>query len=245
MCRTFFFSVHQQEILELIKDFYSALYNDSIEQATNDSTKKIDVPKVLSADVQQAMRNLRNGKAAGRDRITAEILKACGDETYKVLADLFTPCLKERNISTSWKNPKITILHKEGYQKDLKNYRLISLLWTIYKLLTKIITKQLETALDHTQATEQAGFRSGYRTMDKMQVVQVIERCAEYGILLCFTSINFEKAFDSIKLKTIFVALRREGVEEPYINLLEEIYTDTTATFHINNNTVKIDIKKA
>ena len=43
----------------------------------------------------------------------------------------------------------------------------------------------------------------------------------------------------------IFVALRREGVEEPYINLLEEICTDATATFHINNNTVKIDIKMA
>ena len=131
---------------------------------------------MLSADVQQAMRNLRNGKAVGRDRITVEILKACGDETYKALADLFTPCLKERNISTLWKNPKITILHKEGDQKDLKNYRLISLLWTTYKLLTKIITKQLETALDHTQVTEQAGFRSGYRTMDNIQVVhQVIE----------------------------------------------------------------------
>ena len=236
---------HRQEILERITEFYSTLYDDSIEQATNDSTVKIDVPEVLPAEVQQAIRNLKNGKTAGQDGISVEILKACGDETYNVLTDLFTRCLKQRNIPTSWKDAKVTILHKKGDQEDLKNYRPISLLSIIYKLLTKIITKRLETTLDHAQPIKQAWFRKGYSTIDNIQVVQQItERCGEYEIPLCLAFIGFEKAFDLIKLETIFEALRREGIEEPYINLLEEIYTNATATFNINNNTVKIDVKK-
>ena len=136
-------------------------------------------------------------------------------------------------------------MHKKGNQEDLKNYGPISLLSVIYKLLTKIITKRLETTLDHAQPIEQAGFRRGYSTIDNIQVVQqVIERCDEYKIPFCLALIDFEKAFDSIKLETIFEALRREGIEEPYINLLEGIYTNATATFNINNNTAKIDIKK-
>ena len=135
-------------------------------------------------------------------------------------------------------------MHKKGDQEDLKNYGPISLLSIIYKLLTKI-TKRLETTLDRAQPIEQAGFRRGYSTIDNIQVVQqVIERCGEYEIPLCLAFIDFEKAFDSIKLETIFEALRRGRIEEPYINLLEEIYTDATATFNINNNTVEIDIKK-
>ena len=238
-------TLHQQEILERIKEFYSTLYDDGIEQATNDSTVKIDVSEVPSAEVQQAIRNLKNGKTVEQDGITVEILKACGDETYSVLADLFTRCLKQRNIPTSWKDAKVNVLHKKGDQEDLKNYETISLLSVIYKLLTKIITKRLETTLDHAQPIEQAGFRRGYSTIDNIQVVQqVIERCDEYKIPFCLALIDFEKAFDSIKLETIFEALRRGGIEEPYINLLEGIYTNATATFNINNNTVKIDIKK-
>ena len=149
---------HQREILERIKEFYSTLYDDSIEQATNDSTVKIDVSEVLPAEVQQAIRNLKNGKTAGQGGITVEILKVCGDETYSVLADLFTRCLKQRNIPTSWKDAKVTVLHKKGDQEDLKNYEPISLLSIIYKLITKIITKRLETTLDHAQPIEQAEF---------------------------------------------------------------------------------------
>ncbi|CAF4695383.1 unnamed protein product, partial [Rotaria sp. Silwood2] len=165
-------------MIERIKEFYSTLYADDIEQTTTDSTEKNDVPDVLPAEVQQAIRSLQNGKAAGPDVITGELLKSCGDETYRTLADLFTRCPKQRSIPTSWKNAKVIILHKKGDQEDLKNYRPISLLSIIYKLLTKIITKRLEKTLDYAQPTEQAQFRNEYSTVDNIQVVQqIIERC--------------------------------------------------------------------
>ena len=238
-------TANQQEILERIKEFYSTLYADDTEPTTIDSTEKIDVPDVLPTEVQQALRSLKNGKAAGPDGITGELLKSCGDETCKTLADLFTRCLKQRSIPTSWKNAKVIILYKKGDQEDLQNYRPISLLSIIYKLLTKIITKRLEATLDYAQPTEQAGFRSGYSTADNIQIVQqVIERCGEYEIPLCLAFIDFEKAFDSIKWETIFEALRRQGIEGPYISLLKEIYTNATASLHINDDTVTIDVKK-
>ena len=60
--------------------------------------------------------------------------------------------------------------------------------------------------------------------MDNIQVLQqVIERCNEYEIPLCLAFIDFEKAFGCIKLSTIFEALQKHGIEEPYVSLLKSI----------------------
>ena len=107
---------NQQEILKRVKDFYLTLYDDNIEQVAADNSEKTDPPDVLPAEVRKAIQRLKNGKAADQDGITGEILKLCSNETHKGLADLFTKCLKQRNIPTSWKDAKITILHKKRDQ---------------------------------------------------------------------------------------------------------------------------------
>ena len=70
--------------------------------------------------------------------------------------------------------------------------------------------------------------------MNNIQVTrQVIERCNEYEIPLCCAFIDFEKIFDCIKLSTIFEALQRHSIEEPYVSLPKPIYINATATLHI------------
>ena len=78
-----------------------------------------------------------------------------------ILDKLYTKCISERRIPTTWTNAKIVIIFKKGNQKDIKNYRLICLLSNIYKLFTKILTARLERILDDNQPREQAGFRGG------------------------------------------------------------------------------------
>ena len=61
---------------------------------------------------------------------------------------------------------------------------------------------------------------------------------------LCLVFIDFAKAFDCIKLSTIFEALQRHDIEEPYVSLLKSIYTNAMATLHINDDTVIVNIRK-
>ena len=51
--------------------------------------------------------------------------------------------------------------------------------------------------------------------------------------------IDFEKAFDPVEHKDLFTALRKVGVSEGYVQLLEDIYTDATANIHIENDISK------
>ena len=137
----------------------------------------------------------------------------------------------------------MVLIHKKGDNKDLKNYRPISLLSNIYKVFTKILTLRLTRVLDENQPIEQAGFRSGYSTIDHIHTVnQLKEKCAEYQKPLCLAFVNYEKAFDSVESKAILTSLERQGIDKGYIDALAEIQNgaSTVAMLHRESNEIPI-----
>ena len=63
-------------------------------------------------------------------------------------------------------------MFKKGNDKDLKNYRPISLLSVLYKILTKIINNLITRILDENQPCSQAGFRKHFSKIDHIHAVK-------------------------------------------------------------------------
>ena len=78
-------------------------------------------------------------------------------------------------------------------------------------------------------AREQAGFRSGFSTIDHIHVIsQLHDNTDEYRIPPCFAFVDYEKTCDSIQLNPIFEALEiveNQGVEAAYITIYEILIT--------------------
>ena len=82
---------------------------------------------------------------------------------------------------------------------------------------------RLTRVLDENQLIEQAGFRSGYSTIDHIHTVnQLKENCAEYQKPLCLAFVDYEKAFDSVESKAILTSLEKQGIDKGYIDTLAE-----------------------
>ena len=205
----------QDKIMERIEEFYSELFDS--DHAVTIQTDPKEVPPIMAWEVEAALRKMKNGKEAGKDQVNIETLKA-GDETIaKQLAKLYTKCITERHIPKTWKETNMVIFFKKGNRKDIKNYRPICLLSYMYKLFTKIITTRLEKKLDENQPREQAGFRSKYSTTEHIHAInQLKEKCREYNIPLCVV----------------------------YIEILKDIYTDSSVTVHLHKESEKIRIKR-
>ena len=86
-----------------------------------------------------------NGKAAGKDQVNIETLKA-GDETIaKQLAKLYTKCITERRIHKTWKEANnYGDIFQEREQKRHHELQANLLVTNMYKLFTNIITTRLE-----------------------------------------------------------------------------------------------------
>ena len=133
----------------------------------------------------------------------------------------------------------MAIIFKKGNRKDLKDYRPICLLSNIYKVLTKVLTKRLD------KNREQAGFRSRYSTTDHIHDVnQLEEKCREYNIPLCIAFVDYKKAFHSVQTQAVLTSLQEQGIDAVYIELVKEIYTNSSMKVHLHKESNKINTRR-
>ncbi len=99
----------------------------------------------------------------------------------KVITHLFNMILKVGKVLKAWKDLDIILLYKKGDKHLVKNYRPISLSATLLKVFAKILEKRLNKKLGESQLYEQAGFRSGFSTIDHLFTLnQLIEETVEH-----------------------------------------------------------------
>ena len=218
---------NRKEMLDICAEFYKDLYSSDPnhrKQASVTSSDQTEIPSILKAEVERAIKQMKDNKAPGIDDISSDVYKEGGTEVIEQLTGLYNQILKEKKLPQSWKEAKIILLYKKGDKADIKNYRPISLLSHAYKIFTRIIQNRIKHILDTNQPREQAGFREGYSTTDHLQALnQLIEKANEYQLKLCIGFIDYEKAFDSVEHDNLFAALRKVGVNEGYVKIIEDI----------------------
>uniref|UniRef100_A0A914Q2U9 Reverse transcriptase domain-containing protein n=1 Tax=Panagrolaimus davidi TaxID=227884 RepID=A0A914Q2U9_9BILA len=170
---------------------------------------------------------MKGNTAPGADNIPSKVVKS----TISTFAERFAAALNglfEGNIMPpELFYSKTILLYKKGNRLDIGNYRPISLLPVLYKLLTRVITNRVVAAVEvsHALPPEQAGFRKCYSTVDHIYSLnQVFEKCREYNMPLYVIFIDFKKAFDSVELPAIWEALERFGVDAGDIEIIKMIY---------------------
>ena len=128
-------------------------------------------------ELQSTLKKLRNNKSGGIDNMINEYLKSCPDALLLGVVKLFNLVLSSGIIPTVWCIGMIKPLYKKkGSINDPDNYRGITLLSCVGKLFTACINSRLSLYLEcsGTLGEEQAGFRSGYSTIDHIFVLNSI-----------------------------------------------------------------------
>ena len=236
----------KDKITERCAEFYQNLYSSSAQQIRIETNVQETVPYVMPDEVIHALKQMKDGKAPGKDELPIELIKEAGNETCQEIAKLFTKCLKNREVPEEWNMATIILLHKKGDKSEINNYRPISLTSHMCKLFTRVIKNRIEKQLDEHQPREQAGFRSGYSTTDHLQVLnQVIEKSNEYKEPLYIAFVDYEKAFDSVEHEDILNALEKHQIPTVYIETLASMYRNGTAQVKVDNNMSKpFDIRR-
>ena len=88
----------------------------------------------------------------------------------------------------------------------------------------QVILKPIEDHLYSTIDREQAGFRPG-SCVDHINTLRlIIEQSAEYHSDLHLVFVDFEKAFDSVDRKGLWMALRRRGIANKLVSVIKSTY---------------------
>ena len=84
-----------------------------------------------------------SGKSPGPDGMGVEFYKSLKHRIAPTLTHIFNIILDKGVILASWTDSIICPVHKSGSLNDLSNYRGISLLNTMYKIMSSILTRRL------------------------------------------------------------------------------------------------------
>jgi len=187
----------------------------------------IDVPS--KEEIRQAIKLVKNGKAAGKDNIPGEALKADLETSTEILYHLFQKVWKTEQIPQDWKDGFIVKIPKKGDLSDCKNYRGITLLSIPGKVFNRIILERLRAAIDSNLRDEQAGFRKDRSCTDQIATLRIIvEQSIEWNSPLYVNFVDYEKAFDSVDRQTLWQILEHYGVPPKIVSLIKNIYNNTT-----------------
>ena len=95
--------------------------------------------EIEERDVLKALPHLNPNKACGMDRISAKVLRMVAPGICGSLTVIFYACLKERCNPEEWKSANITPVHKGGNDDVTLNYRSVSVLSVVVKVLERFI----------------------------------------------------------------------------------------------------------
>jgi len=127
----------------------SCVQNPSLSVPTLPSRTQLSLDSVsFSPDkVESLLSNVDSDSANGPDGISPCVLKTCSAALAHPLSVLFTLSFAQGHLPSAWKSANITTLHKKGAKTDPCNYRPISLLPIISKVMESIITSNMKSFL--------------------------------------------------------------------------------------------------
>ena len=100
-------------------------------------------------------------KAEGPDKITIKLLKTAGYTIYESLLYIFNLVLVTGIFPDDLKQSRVTPIFKDGDKSECGNYRTISVISAIAKVLEMLISDQLAVYLSDNNiiVKQQSGFR--------------------------------------------------------------------------------------
>ena len=123
-------------------------------------------------EVVDAVASLKNGKAAGFDEITSEMVNHSGIADNVWLHRIIKVAWETGLVQGDWQKSVIVPIYKKGNKKEYCNYMGISLLSVPGKVYTNIMNKRLRNVVESKLSEFQSGFSSGRGCQDNILVLR-------------------------------------------------------------------------
>ncbi|XP_073821541.1 uncharacterized protein [Musca autumnalis] len=170
--------------------------------------RAISTDPPTTTEIIAILDNMKNCKSAGPDNIAAELLKYGSNTIGEYLTPLIHNAWVNNNIPNDWKEGTVITIPKKGDLTLCKNWRGITLLNSICKIIATLILQKIQPVIDETLRKEQAGFRPGRSCVDHVNTLRIIiEQSIEYNSPLYLLFIDFERAFDTVYRDAIWLTL--------------------------------------
>ena len=179
--------------------------------------------------VRRYLKGLDVSKATGPDGIPARVLKQCAAELSQPLSQLFSLCFQHGTQPSLWKTANVVPIHKKRSRTAVQNYRPVSLLSVLSKVMEKVVNRRIMTYLEKENllSKHQFGFRTGLGTADLLTSLnhQWLS-CINTGGAVRVLAVDIAGAFDRVSHVGVLHKIRSYGLDGTLHRWLTSYLTD-------------------
>ena len=200
---------------------------------------------ILREEFDSALRNMKNGKAPGIDGLQAELLKWAGPKVKDYLFRLVSHIYETGIVPNDYKHNIILAIPKKRGSDRCQDFRTISLTTHASKILTRIVHRRMEGAIEEALGEDQFGFRRNKGTREAVLGLRLItEKVIAREKKLYIGFVDLEKAFDNIRWEKLFEILKKAGITYRDRRVIHALYKEQQAVMEFDQQQKFVQIRK-
>lgn len=206
----------------------TALYSPSL------SVADLDAPFTMR-EVESAVRSLAKNKASGPDGIPNEFLQSYWTEIQDDIMRMVHGFYQGRLSLIEVNRANVIMIPKNNSPTSVNDFRPISVINVIPKLLAKILANRLKYKMPGLISANQTAFIRGRQITDNFVATrELLHHISHSKRPAIFMKIDFAKAFDSIDWGFLFALMRARGFPSRWIGWIEELLTSASTRVLLN-----------
>ena len=189
---------------------------DFCKKAMGDKKCKLQLQFVTQEKVLKILKKIKSNKSTGIDGLDGYSVKLAAEHIAPVLHHIITLSIMQCKFPSSWKLAKVLPLHKKQNKLEPKNYRPVSILSPLSKVLENVIYDQVYSYFSRNDLFHPSmmGFRKNRSTLTAL--LQMYDRWVQSaangkinGVLLC----DLSAAFDLVNKDILLEKLKIYGID--------------------------------
>ncbi|PRP80605.1 hypothetical protein PROFUN_11548 [Planoprotostelium fungivorum] len=245
--------VEPTEVKAAVRDAWTPIFQSKgrIEpkhffENTDPIGKKEILAEITMQELNDTLRSLKQNKSPGMTEIPNEALNNSPPELKEKMLELMNDVIQRHQLPDTWRTASVSMIYKDKDKANPLNYRPISLLDTVYKTLSHIITSRLTKVVEENKilSHRQFGFRANRSTTHCItDLISCITDSHQRNKSLHVAYLDAMKAFDSVEYEAIFNSLRQYNFHSDVIDIIRTLLNGNTIeikTAHGNTNPIEI-----
>ena len=200
---------------------------------------KFKLKPVTEKKVLKIIKSMKSKKSSGLDELTQAQMILGADILAIPLTRIINTSITEAKFPDMWKEGVVTPVLKKGSPKDKMNYRPVTCLSVLSKVLEKVVCLQITKYMEshNLLPSNQHGFRAGRSTMSALTAIQQEwANNTTQGLISGILLWDLSAAFDTLDTSTLCSKLAIYGFDMLSCNWFRSFLTGRTQRVKIGRS---------